>query len=250
MRKKLFSTIPFLLGGLVAGPAFAAGNDSGAVVNTPSINQTGRNAANVGTEDRRENRQGAAEDVNDAVKQVQQMKHDPQVKKLLSQAKGVFLVPDYGRGAVVVGASGGEGVMLAKQGGSWTNPLFYDMGAISVGAQVGGSAGQIALILMNDRAVQAFKQDNKFSLDAKAGISIINYSARGEGNLGRGDVVLWSDTEGAYAGASIAVSDINFDEEETKAFYGRSLKPSAAIGGTAHEEAPKSAQQLKQALAG
>jgi lipid-binding SYLF domain-containing protein len=242
MHRKLLMT-PLLIGGLVAGPALAADN-------TPNLNTTGRNAANVGTSNQQGERKDAASQVNEATKVVQKMKQDPQMKKILSQAKGIFVVPDYGRGAIVVGASGGEGVMLAKQGGSWTNPLFYDMGAISVGAQVGGSAGQIALVLMNDRAVEAFKQDNKFSLDAKAGISIVNYSARGEGNWGRGDIVLWSDTEGAYAGASIAVSDINFDEGETKAYYGRELQPSAAIGGTSHEEAPQSAQQLKQALSG
>jgi len=249
----MMKTRNFLVGttvlsaGLLAGAAGAAGK-------TPNLNTTGRDAAHVGTaatgatRSAADQRNDAEQETVKAMRTVQQMKSDPQVKKLLSQAKGVFLVPDYGRAALGVGGSGGAGVMLARQGDSWGEPLFYNMGSISIGAQAGGSAGQIALILMNQKAVDAFRQNNKFSLDAKAGLTIIDYSARGEGAWGRGDIVLWSDTEGAYAGASLAVSDINFDEGETRAYYGKSVEPSAAVGGTASARAPKDAQALKQAL--
>lgn len=95
---------------------------------------------------------------------------DPQLKQLLGKAKGVFLVPEFGRGAVIVivGGRGGAGLVLAKDNGQWSDPAFYDFGAISLGAQAGGSGGKVAFLLMTDKAVDAFKSGNKISLNSRS----------------------------------------------------------------------------------
>ena len=64
------------------------------------------------------------------------------------------------------------------QDGRWSGPAFYNMGGVSIGAQAGVSSGQIALILMDDRALRTFGQDNKFSLNADAGLTFVNYRPR------------------------------------------------------------------------
>lgn len=87
-------------------------------------------------------------ELSDAVQVVQRMKADPGLTALLGTAKGVFILPDYGRGALIVGA------------------------------QAGASAGSMALLLMSDRAVERFRSDRNFSLSADAGLSIGPYSQR------------------------------------------------------------------------
>lgn len=118
---------------------------------------------NADTEDAKD----ASELVKDATQTLRKMKADQGVKTLLSKAKGVFIVPDYGRGAVGVGIRGGEGALLGKEADQWNGPLFYDIGGISVGAQFGGEGGEIAMLLMSDQALRAFKADNTFSLNSK-----------------------------------------------------------------------------------
>lgn len=192
--------------------------------------------------------------MNDAQKQVQeatrvvgQMKRDPQVAQLLQKAHGVFIVPDYGKAAIGIGGRGGGGVALVKRNGKWSNPAFFNIGGVSIGAQAGVAAGSIAMLLMSDKAVSMFEnQANNFSLNANAGLTIVNYSADAQGNYGKGDVILWSDTEGAFAGASIGVSDINRDEDENHAYYGKKASAKEILTGRVGE---MRAQNLRDALA-
>jgi lipid-binding SYLF domain-containing protein len=190
----------------------------------------------------------ARKQVTDSTQVVRRMQGDPAVARMLENARGVFIVPDYGKGALVVGGSGGEGVVLARQGDEWSNPAFFNVGSVSIGPQAGAVGGSIAMILNNDKALNMFKnQASNFSFDANAGIAVINYSADGQASTGRGDVVLWSDTEGAFAGASLGVTDISRDEDENNAYYGGRTSPQQILGGTANN--PHS-MPLRNALAG
>ena len=240
----IWTAVPLLAGSLLAGPAFGRGEAQHA----KGTDQQAA-AAKQSRPARSDERQDAQEGVREATKVVKQMKSNAELKKALDRSKGVFIIPDYGRGAFVVGGSGGSGVVLEHKDGKWSDPVFFNIGSISVGPQAGGSGGSIALLLMTDRAAEAFRRNNKFSLDAQAGLTIINFSARAKGSLGRGDILLWSNTAGAYAGASIAVSDVNYDEDETAAYYRGAGVPSPAkvLDGGAGK-APESAQKLKEAL--
>jgi lipid-binding SYLF domain-containing protein len=175
------------------------------------------------------------------------MKRDPELARLLGQARGVFLVPNYGRGAALVGASGGEGLLLARSDGGWSGPAFYDVGSISVGAQLGASGGAIAMLLMNQEALDRFRSDQSFSLGADADVTLLDYSARAQADLGEADVVLWSDAEGAFAGASLRVSDIDWDEDQNHGFYDRSATPEAILSGRMKSD---EAESLRQKLTG
>lgn len=47
------------------------------------------------------------------------------------------------------------------------------------------------VMLMNQKAVNSFMQDNKFSLTADAGLTIVDYTAKAQATAGRGDAVVW-----------------------------------------------------------
>lgn len=147
------------------------------------------------------------------------MERDAELQQALRQAKGVFLMPDFGRGALVVGGRGGQGVVFAKVGEQWHGPAFYNMGAISVGAQGGATAGRVAMLLMTDEAVDAFKQNHNFALNADAGLTLVDWSRQAQGSWGQGDVILWSDTKGVFAGGALSVSDVFADQEANEEFY-------------------------------
>lgn len=176
---------------------------------------------------------GAQGEIQEAVQVVQRMKSDPDVAGLLRHARGVFILPDYGRAALGVGVQGGQGVLVTRKGQGFGNPVFYNMGGVSLGAQAGAAAGQVAFLLMSDRAVQRFRSSQKFSLNADAGLTIGPASARGQASGGKiDDVAVWSGTKGAYAGASVALTDVMVDQDANRKYYGSSdASPRAILDG-------------------
>ena len=144
-------------------------------------------------------------------------------------------MPAFGRGALIVGGRGGSGVVLSHENGKWTGPAFYDFGAISLGPQVGASGGAVAFLLKDKTAVDKFKGDNKVSLNAGAGFTIVNYSANGQTSWGKGDIIMWSDTSGAYVGATVSATDINFDDEKNAAYYSKNATADAILERQGHQ---------------
>lgn len=189
----------------------------------------------------------AVDHVNDAVKVMHRMQAEPGMATLLQQARGIFVIPEYGRVALGVGGRGGAGVLLFKKDGNWSEPLFYNYGGVSAGLQAGGEGGAIAFVLNNDKAVNSFtKQGNNWSLNADAGLTVVAWSKRGQASAGKGDVTAWSDTKGLFGDLAISLTDINFDEDETGAYYGHKVASAQdVINGNMSN--PHSAA-LKQAL--
>lgn len=265
-RKKILTSTATLLlsGALAVAPAMAASplvngakNDTAGAKTMQKNNSAATNGlANKGSAISTKNMKAkkgtytashAKALVKEAVAEVKTMQKDPQLKKLLAKAKGVYVVPEFGRGALVVGGRGGAGVVLARVNGHWTNPAFYNFGTISFGAQAGASGGQVAFLLMDKSAVDAFKSGNKISLNAGAGLSIVTYSANGQASWGKGDIVMWSDTAGAYAGATVSISDLNWDDDTSRAYYGRKVDPAKVLAGKINTP---NAEQLKRVLPG
>ena len=205
-------------------------NTSGSSSGRQATGEEKATTADAGKVDQ-ETMRDANEQVTNAADVVKRMQADPGIRSMMSEAKGLFIVPQYARGGLGVAARGGEGVLMANNGGKWSSPVFYNYGGVSIGAQAGVETGSMAMLLMNDKAMNNFMQDNKFSLTADAGLTIVNYTAKAKAQAGRGDVVVWMDTEGAFADASVGVTDISFDEEDNKAWYKQDIAASDIISG-------------------
>ena len=192
----------------------------------------------------------SAKHVEDALIVVRQLESDATMRKLLQDASGVFIVPTYGRAALGIGAHGGAGVLLVKKSsGNWTNPVFYNIGGISIGAQAGAQAGSVAFVLNNEKAVQRFTDKNNFSLSADTGLTVINWAKVAEGSTGAGDATAWTATKGLFGNvATIGVNDIRFNQRLTNAYYKQSRNVASAdiING---KFSNAGADSLKQALA-
>lgn len=205
-------------------PTAAVNRDAGAP-------EASRNAVTAQVDD--EALRDAQHDLTEAVQVVQRMKSDPEMALLLQRARGVFIMPNYGRGAIGIGAQGGEGVLVTRQGDGFSNPVFFNLAGISLGAQAGGSGGPLAMLLMTDRAVRNFASGKTFSINADAGLTIVDYSERAQASAGKvQDIIVWSGTRGVYAGASIGVTGIVADDKANRAYYRRSeVAPSQILGG-------------------
>lgn len=184
--------------------------------------------------------------LNRAIRVLHQMGRDRELAARLNQSKGVFIVPDSVRVAVGIGARGGAGVLLVRRPDGWGTPAFYNMAGVTIGPQLGAEGGALAFILNDQKALNGFAQENKFSLNAGAGLTVVDWSKRGVGSLGWGDITAWSDTEGLFGGAALAISDISFDGPETSAYYRKPVTPREVLAGRV---ANPHLAQLRAALA-
>ncbi len=149
-------------------------------------------------------------------------------RDLLKDAKGVLIVPEMLKGAFVVGASGGSGVLLVrdKETGQWTGPAFYTIGGGSFGLQIGGQASEVILLAMTERGVNSLLA-NSFKLGADTGVAAGPVGigvAASTANLSA-DILTFSRSKGLYGGISLDGAVVAVRGDWNDAYYGKKVSP-------------------------
>lgn len=210
----------FALAAATVGPTVAQAEPNGSTGASTSVHRHHGDAAH-----------DAQDRVKDSVGIIDQMKQDPNLASLLSRAKGVFIIPHYGKGAFIVGGQGGGGLVLASHHGTWSDPAFFSIGGASIGAQAGGEGGSIVMLLMTQKAVNKFASSNStWALNGSAGLTVATWSGKARAETGNGDVILWANTSGLYGGITASVTDITPDTDMDRAYYGRRVDASQILG--------------------
>jgi SH3 domain-containing YSC84-like protein 1 len=157
---------------------------------------------------------------------IEAMKTDPSfgnAPNLLRRARAILIVPNLIKGGFFFGAEGGQGVMLAREGTSWSYPAFYTIASGSFGLQIGLEQAQLVLLALSQKAFEGLLQDH-FKLGAQAGLTVIVIGSNVQGattpNLDA-DLVVWAKSQGAYGGLTLEGSVITANEGDDKAYYGR-----------------------------
>lgn len=188
----------------------------------------------------------AVELIKHSVQAVQSADLDHHVTQLMGHAKGVFIVPSYKEGSLVVGASGGDGLLLVRENHTWSDPAFYSIGSLSVGAQAGGKSGAVIMLLMSNRAVHTFAEARNLSLNGKAGLTIGSYSSNVKLGTHK-DVVVWSNAKGVEGGAAVSGTRISQDAKLDRVYYSKKVTTAEILNGKANN---LSADKLRNALPG
>lgn len=150
------------------------------------------------------------------------------IRNLMRDAKGVFIAPQVLKGAFIVGASGGSGVFLAREGNTkkWSGPAFYTIGSVSFGLQIGGEASEIVLLAMTDRGVSALLGSTvKLGADASVAVGPIGGGASAATAALSADIISFARAKGAYAGISVDGAVVAVRSDWNNAYYGKSVEP-------------------------
>jgi lipid-binding SYLF domain-containing protein len=169
--------------------------------------------------------------------------------QLMRNARAVMIVPSLIKGGFFVGGEGGEGVLLTKSAGTWSDPAFYTLASGSFGLQVGLEQAEMVVFVMSDKALNAFMQD-EFKIGAQAGLAVVTLGSTGEIDTtaaARADVVVWASSSGAYAGITLNGSVIKPRDSWNQSYYGRAEPVSAIVAQ--HASLNPSADGLRAALA-
>jgi len=149
-------------------------------------------------------------------------------RDLIKKADGVLIAPDLLKGAFIVGASGGNAVLLVrdKNTGNWSEPAFYTIGGGSFGLQIGGQSSEVILLAMTERGVSSF-QSSSFKLGGDAGVAAgpvgIGVSAA-TANLSA-DILSFSRSKGLYGGISLDGAVVAKRDSLNRAYYGKEVSP-------------------------
>jgi SH3 domain-containing YSC84-like protein 1 len=147
-------------------------------------------------------------------------------RDLMKTAKGIFISPQVLKGAFIVGASGGSGVFLARDGKSqkWFGPAFYTIGEASFGLQIGGTASEIVLLAMTDRGVTAFLSNNlKLGADAGVAVGPVGVGAAAATANLSADILSFSRSKGLFGGVSVDGAVVAVRDGLNEAYYGKKV---------------------------
>lgn len=137
--------------------------------------------------------------------------------------KAVLIVPRLVRGAFVVGAAGGTGVLVAQDfvHGGWSPPAFYSMDIGSFGLQAGGDVSEVILIVQSFAGLERFSGTGTFRLGLDAGLTT---GPVGEGGAAGLDIVTFASSKGLFGGIALDGIAMKALEGANAAYYGRPLK--------------------------
>jgi lipid-binding SYLF domain-containing protein len=141
----------------------------------------------------------------------------------ISNAKGIFIVPQMIRGGLIIGGSGGSGILLAQdyKSGTWSSPAFYTMGSVSFGLQIGADVSEIILMIMTNKGMDAMlSTEFKLGGDVALAAGPVGASAKAQ----TADVLAYGRSKGAYGGVSVEGALIKPRYEMNNTFYGEEVR--------------------------
>jgi lipid-binding SYLF domain-containing protein len=151
----------------------------------------------------------------------------------LSDAEGVLIIPTVAKAGFIIGASGGSGVMLARNADDyWSYPAFYTMGSITFGLQIGGEISEIALVIMSKTALDSMLS-NDFRLGGDISVAVGPVGAGAKAQFV--DVLAFSRTKaGLYGGLNLEGALFATREDWNRAYYGEDIRAiDILVSGTA-----------------
>ena len=139
----------------------------------------------------------------------------------MKKAKAVYIAPSVLRGAFIVGASGGSGVLLVRNDkGQWNGPAFYTIGGGSFGFEAGVDKSEVMLLIMSDRGVSSMLTGNvKLGADASVAAGPVGGGAKAETANVSADILTFSHAKGLYGGVSLEGAVVAKREGLNEAYY-------------------------------
>jgi SH3 domain-containing YSC84-like protein 1 len=173
-------------------------------------------------------------------------------KSILNQAMCVLIFPSVKKVAVGIGGSYGRGVLVCRKGGKmdgeWGAPVMYALDQGSVGVQLGSTATDFVLVVMNDKGVDAILNgktklgSNAAAAAGPTGAQATSYNAA---NM-KSDVLTYSRSKGLFAGVSLEGASIDTDKDANKSLYGKEIGAKEIVTGG--QTAPAAAEPLVSLL--
>ncbi len=170
---------------------------------------------------------------------------------LLERAYAVAVVPDVIKVGLGIGGRRGKGVLVVrKDNGEWSNPIFVNLTGGSFGFQVGVQSTDVVLVFTSRKSIEGIV-GGKVTLGADAAVAAgpVGRQSSAATDIGlTAQVYSYSRASGLFAGVALDGSAITIDHRSNEQYYGRSGVLASEIFRTDAATAPVTAQNFVGAL--
>ncbi|HKQ57287.1 MAG TPA: lipid-binding SYLF domain-containing protein [Candidatus Eisenbacteria bacterium] len=153
-------------------------------------------------------------------------------EQLLKNAKCIAIFPHVIKGAFIIGARHGKGVVMSRDAkGGWSPPAFFTLTGGSWGWQVGAEASDVVLFFMTERGAKSLLE-SKFTLGGKMGVSAGPVGRTAEASTDaqlNAEIYSYAKSKGLFAGISLEGARMAPDEESIERFYGEKVSARAIL---------------------
>lgn len=172
---------------------------------------------------------------------------------ILSRAEAIVVFPSTIKGAFIVGAQRGRGIISVREKGSWSNPAFLTITGGSFGLQIGGQELDIVLVVQNRRGVENLIS-NQFEVggEASAAAGPVGRDTSVSTDIQmRAEMLSYSRSRGLFAGVSLRGASIRQDQDANERFYGSRFRTRDVVldGKATTPRSPEAVSSWLQALA-
>src|SRR6195952_2913216 len=145
--------------------------------------------------------------------------------EIASKATCVAVVPGFKKGAFLVGAQYGQGLVTCRTGKGWSAPSFIQMTGASFGFQAGGQSTDLVLIATNHQGFQRLLQDKvKLGGDVAVAAGPVGRNSQAATSvLANAALLSYSRSKGIFAGVDLTGDVVNQNQDDTKAYYGKDV---------------------------
>jgi lipid-binding SYLF domain-containing protein len=155
--------------------------------------------------------------------------------ELFKKARCLAIVPSVRQAALGFGGKYGKGYLSCRRaGGGWSAPGAIGISGGSVGLQIGGSATDVLLLVMNDQGMTHLLS-SKFTVGAEASVAAgpvgRDASAQTDVTL-HAEILAWSRSRGAFIGIALEGATLSEDRTENKALYGKEIANTEIVRGS------------------
>ncbi|MBM0107329.1 lipid-binding SYLF domain-containing protein [Steroidobacter sp. S1-65] len=143
---------------------------------------------------------------------------------LLERAYAVAVIPSVIKVGLGIGGRRGKGVLVVrKDTGQWSNPIFINLTGGSFGFQVGVQSADVVLVFTSKQSIEGIV-GGKVTLGADASVAAgpIGRQSSAATDIGlTAQVYSYSRASGLFAGVALDGSAITIDSNSNEAFYKR-----------------------------
>jgi lipid-binding SYLF domain-containing protein len=153
--------------------------------------------------------------------------------ELFKKARCLAIVPSVRQAALGFGGKYGKGYLSCRRPGGWSAPGAIGISGGSVGLQIGGSATDVLMLVMNDQGMTHLLS-SKFTVGAEASVAAgpvgRDASAQTDVTL-HAEILAWSRSRGAFIGIALEGATLSEDRTENKALYGKDIANTDIVRG-------------------
>lgn len=165
---------------------------------------------------------------------------------MLANAHCIVIVPGLKTAAFLVGGKYGKGYLSCrnKNGIGWSAPGAVRIEGGSFGFQIGGSATDLIMLVMNARGADKLLS-SKFTLGAEGSVAAgpVGRTATAQTDAQmNAEILSWSRSQGLFAGLALEGATLRQDLDDNAALYGKKLENREIV--TTRVRTPRAAAKL------